>query len=481
MLFNTFHFLIFFIVVWMLFLTLRGAPRKLLLLVASYYFYMCWNMKYILVIIGITVIDYIAGMLLEGSERRLPRKLYLGLSLFCNIGLLAVFKYFNFLSLSTAQFFHWIGMGYSAPLLDAILPVGLSFHTFQAMSYTIDVYKRKVPAERSLLNYALYVAFFPQMVAGPIERPNQLLPQFHHDPELRLERVRSGVEHAIWGLFKKMVIADSLSGYVAMVYSAPQSFSGAELIAATLAFSLQIYCDFSGYSEIALGIARIMGYELRVNFAQPYFSRSIGEFWHRWHISLSTWFRDYVYIPLGGNRVAVPRYYLNLFATFVISGLWHGANWTFVAWGAMHGAFIVSSRMTSDLRATARKLLLLDRAPLLVGTLQRLSTFMLVTLAWIMFRARDIRSAGYIVSHLFPLGHFNSNTLAVGGIPRANTPFLAFFVCVMFLVEWWIMHPHRVPRVLRYSPVRWCFFHACAYSVVFFGVFGHIDFIYFQF
>jgi D-alanyl-lipoteichoic acid acyltransferase DltB (MBOAT superfamily) len=481
MLFNTFQFLLFFIVVWILFLALRGTPRKLLLLAASYYFYMCWNAKYILVIMGITLIDYIAGVLIEKSERKESRIFYLGLSLFCNIGLLAVFKYFNFLSLSATGFLHSVGLGFNAPLLNVLLPVGLSFHTFQAMSYTIEVYNRKAPAEKNLLNYALYVAFFPQMVAGPIERPNQLSPQFHHDPHPGFERIRSGIEHALWGLFKKMVIADALSGYVNLIYKAPENYSGADLTLATLAFSLQIYCDFSGYSDIALGVARIMGYELRVNFAQPYFSRSISEFWHRWHISLSTWFRDYVYIPLGGNRVRLPRYYLNLFVTFLISGLWHGANWTFVAWGAMHGSFLIFAQLTSSLRLKARKLLLLDRAPLLLAALQRLVTFTLVTFAWIMFRAQNIRSAVYIATHLFPLSHFNSYTVAIGGIPRANTPFLLFFIITMFVVEWWIMHPHHAPRFWSYPPARWCFFYACIYSIVFFGVFGHVDFIYFQF
>jgi len=481
MLFNTFHFLVYFVVVWIMFLALRGTSRKVLLLLASYYFYMCWNAKYILVIMSITLIDYVAGLMIEKSERHLPRKCYLGISLLCNIGLLVVFKYFNFMILSVAGLIHWVGFGYNERFLDVLLPVGLSFHTFQAMSYTIDVYNRKASAEKSLINYALYVAFFPQMVAGPIERPNELLPQFHRDPQFRLERIKSGIEHAIWGLFKKMVIADALSRYVSLVYGAPKNYSGAELTLATVAFSMQIYCDFSGYSEIALGVARIMGYELRTNFAQPYFSRSIGEFWHRWHISLSTWFRDYVYIPLGGNRVAIPRYYANIFATFVISGLWHGANWTFVAWGALHGSFLIASQLTSGFRIKARKFLLLDRVPWVLAALQRLVTFSLVTIAWILFRARDLRSAVYIVTHLLPLGHFESYTLGVGGIPLANTPFLLFFIITMFVVEWWIMHPHRAPRLWCYSPARWCFFYACTYSIVFFGVFGHIDFIYFQF
>jgi D-alanyl-lipoteichoic acid acyltransferase DltB (MBOAT superfamily) len=481
MLFNTFQFLVFFVVVWVLFLALRGIPRKLLLLAASYYFYMCWNAKYILVIIGITILDFIAGLLIEKCERSASRKFYLGLSLFCNIGLLVVFKYFNFIGASIAGFSHLLGAGFNAPILNAILPVGLSFHTFQAMSYTIDVYKRKVPAEKSLLNYALYVAFFPQMVAGPIERPNQLLPQFHRDPEFRIERFRSGVEHTLWGLFKKMVIADLLSGFVNLVYSAPQQYTGTELIMATLAFSLQIYCDFSGYSDIALGVARMMGYELRVNFAQPYFSRSIGEFWRRWHISLSTWFRDYVYISLGGNRVAVPRYYFNLLITFIVSGLWHGANFTFLLWGGLHGSFMIFSQLSSGLRARARKLLLLDRAPFLLAAFQRLLTFSLVTVAWIVFRSKDIPTAFYIFTHLFPLTHFTAYAMKMGGIPRADQPFLLFFILAMFVVEWWIMHPHRAPRFWSYPPARWCFLYACIFSIISFGVFGHVDFIYFQF
>jgi D-alanyl-lipoteichoic acid acyltransferase DltB (MBOAT superfamily) len=457
------------------------VPRKIILLAASYYFYMCWSTKYILVIWGITLVDYAAGLLIEHSDKERVRKLFLGLSLFCNIGLLVVFKYFNFASTSIAATLHSIGLDCAPPLLHVILPVGLSFHTFQAMSYTVDVYNRKAPAERSLLNYALYVAFFPQMVAGPIERPNQLLPQFHRDPRQNLPRIRSGLKLALWGLFKKMVIADALAGFVNLVYANPKEFSGFELTLATLAFSLQIYCDFSGYSDIALGIARIMGYELRLNFAQPYFSRSIGEFWHRWHISLSTWFRDYVYIPLGGKRVSIPRYYMNVLVTFLVSGLWHGANWTFLVWGGLHGGYLVFSHMTSGFRAKAREVLLLDRLPRILTALQWASTFGFVTVAWIVFRAKDLPTALYIVSHLLPINHFNSFTLSQAGIPRANTPFLLFFIFAMFAVEWWVMHPHRMPRIWSRAAVRWSCYYACAYSIVFFGVFGHVDFIYFQF
>ena len=324
MLFNTFQFFVFFVVSWVVFLFLRGIPRRIFLLLASYYFYMCWSTKYIWVIWGITVIDFVAGIQIDRANKESVRKVYLALSLAANLGLLAFFKYSNFLTASLGSVLSTLGLQWDVPLLNIILPVGLSFHTFQAMSYTFDVYARKAPAEHSLLNYALYVAFFPQMVAGPIERPNQLLPQFHREPTPNLASVRSGLTLGMWGLFKKMVIADGVASYVNMIYSRPRGYAGSALLLATFLFGIQIYCDFSGYTDIALGLAQMMGYELRINFRQPYLSRSIGEFWRRWHISLSSWFRDYLYIPLGGNRVPVARNYLNLMITFLVSGLWHG-------------------------------------------------------------------------------------------------------------------------------------------------------------
>src|ERR1700761_5358416 len=356
MLFNSFQFLLFFIVVWLLFLATRGTTRKIILLVASYYFYMCWSTRYIWVIWGITVIDFVAGLQIELAERPARRRLYLGISLVCNLGLLVVFKYFNFLTGSVHSASHLLGLNYDPPLLRIILPVGLSFHTFQAMSYTIEVYRRRVPAEKNLLEYALYVAFFPQMVAGPIERPYELLPQFHREPKVTYEGVRAGMVQALWGLFKKMVLADNGADFVKLIYDTPRHYSGSALLLATLLFSIQIYCDFSGYTDIGLGLARMMGYELRINFMQPYFSRSVTEFWRRWHISLSTWFRDYVYIPLGGNRVKWPRHYEILMVTFLLRGLWHGANWSFVAWGFLHGLFLVVPQSAAPFTARLTKL-----------------------------------------------------------------------------------------------------------------------------
>jgi alginate O-acetyltransferase complex protein AlgI len=469
-LFNTFQFLFFFIVVWVLFLLTRGTARKIILLLASYYFYMCWSTRYIFVIWAITLIDYVAGLQIEKAELPARRRLYLGISLFCNLGLLVIFKYFNFLTGSLRSATHLFGLRYDPPLLAIILPVGLSFHTFQAMSYTIEVYRRRVPAEKNLLEYALYVAFFPQMVAGPIERPYELLPQFHREPQVTPAGVRAGMVQVLWGLFKKMVLADNVADFVKLVYDTPRHYDGAALLLATLLFSIQIYCDFSGYTDIALGLARMMGYELRINFLQPYFSRSVGEFWRRWHISLSTWFRDYVYIPLGGNRVKLSRHYANLMITFVVSGLWHGANWTFVAWGFLHGLYLIVAQTTAPLIKIK-----------LPAFFKIIFTFSLVTFAWIFFRANTLADSWYIATHLLPLGNLDPFVLKVGGFTRATTPYLALSIVAMFVVEWWIAHPERKPRLWARPVFRALAYNACLYAIVFFGFFGHRDFIYFQF
>jgi alginate O-acetyltransferase complex protein AlgI len=480
MLFNSFQFLVFFIVVWALVLMTRGTVRRVIILIASYYFYMCWSTRYIWAIWGITLLDYVAGLQIEKAERQGLRRFYLCLSLFCNIGLLIFFKYFNFLTASASSGAHLFGLKYDPPLLAILLPVGLSFHTFQAMSYTIEVYRRKVPAEKNLLQYALYVAFFPQMVAGPIERPFELLPQFHREPTISLAGVQSGLVQAAWGLFKKIVIADNVADFVNLVYGTPTHYGGGAFVLATTLFSLQIYCDFSGYTDMALGLARMMGYELRMNFRQPYFSRSVAEFWHRWHISLSTWFRDYVYIPLGGNRVRLPRYYLNLMITFAISGLWHGANWTFVAWGLLHGLFLISSQAIGPYAARVSRALYFERWPRLVNGAKVLLTFGAVTFAWIFFRANNLADAWYIARHLLSL-HFDPWLLMAGGFTRATAPFLLLFTIGMFVVEWWIAHPLQAPKAWGSPAFRALAYNACVYSTVFFGFFGHRDFIYFQF
>jgi D-alanyl-lipoteichoic acid acyltransferase DltB (MBOAT superfamily) len=364
--------------------------------------------------------------------------------------------------------------------MSIVLPVGLSFHTFQAMSYTIEVYRRKVPAEKNLLQYALYVAFFPQMVAGPIERPSELLPQFHREPRVTLTGVQSGLVQAAWGLFKKIVIADNVADFVKLVYGTPRQYNGTAFMLATTLFALQIYCDFSGYTDMALGLARMMGYDLRINFRQPYFSRSVGEFWHRWHISLSTWFRDYVYIPLGGNRVRLPRYYFNVLITFAISGLWHGANWTFVAWGFLHGFYLIAAQIAGPYAARVSRALHLDHVPRLVNAAKILVTFSVVTFAWIFFRANNLGDAWYIARHLLSW-HFDPRLLMSSGFTRATAPFLLLFTIGMFVVEWWVAHPEQTPKLWSSPAFRAFAYNVCVYCIIFFGFFGHRDFIYFQF
>jgi alginate O-acetyltransferase complex protein AlgI len=479
MLFNSFHFVLFFLVFWPVYLILSGRARKVFTLAASYY--MCWSTKFIWLIWGITAVDYVAGILISNARSQHVRRLYLFLSLGSNIGILAIFKYFNFLSISLTEALHPFGFHDPPLMLSVILPIGLSFHTFQAMSYTIDVYTKKAPAEEDFINYALYVAFFPQMVVGPIERPNQLLPQCQSDHRFNWKNVREGGKLTLWGLFKKMVIADGLSGFVNLVYGDPRHYAGLALLIATVFFGVQIYCDFSGYSDMALGLARVMGFRLTTNFRQPYFAQSISDFWHRWHISLSTWFRDYVYIPLGGSRVALPRLYVNLLLTFMLSGLWHGANWTFVIWGAFHGICLVLSHATSSIRAGVRSILRMDHFPRLLGLFRTAVTISLVYIGWIFFRAATLRDAIYVLTHMLPAKSFDSILFVKAGIQRADIPFMLVFVCAMFYIEWLIRHPQDIPDLWQNRFVRLGLYYACAFSIIFYGTFGHVDFIYFQF
>lgn len=332
MLFNSFQFITFYICIVVALCSLPYRYRWILLLVASTYFYMCWNPKYIVFLIFIIVVDYFCGIGMQATNAQALRRLLLGVSLCSNIGLLFVFKYFNFFSHNLSAL-----VGHAFPVLDLVLPIGLSFHVFQSLAYTIDVYRRSIEPERHAGIFALFVMFFPQLVAGPIERPQNLLHQFHETRRFTYDNFRVGAQLALWGLIKKVCIADLVSDPVNRVYTAPTTYSGPILLLATIYFTVQIYCDFSGYTDIARGVAKIMGYDLMVNFRQPYFSRSIQDFWRRWHISLSTWFRDYVFYPLGGSRVPQTLILRNILVVFLVSGLWHGAAWTFVIWGGLHG------------------------------------------------------------------------------------------------------------------------------------------------
>ncbi len=358
---------------------------------------MAFRPEYLLILGFTIVIDYYAGLLIEKSEGK-QRKWYLIMSLAANIGVLAFFKYTNFviIALGQADIVHY-------KLLDFILPIGLSFHTFQAMSYTIEVYRGHQKAERHFGLYALYVMFYPQLVAGPIERPQNVLLQFYETKVFDYQRVVSGLQLIGWGLFKKVVIADRLAIFVNQVYDSPTQYEGLPIIVATIFFSFQIYCDFSGYSDIALGTAEVMGFKLMKNFDRPYFSKSISEFWRRWHISLSTWFRDYLYIPLGGNRVNVYRRYFNLFFVFTLSGLWHGANWNYIIWGALHGFYLIFAILTQKPRDYINKVSGISKIPFLFKAIQASITFVLVAFAWLFFRGSylEMSQCWHLATHLF--------------------------------------------------------------------------------
>ncbi|MCX6231402.1 MAG: MBOAT family protein [Bacteroidetes bacterium] len=469
MLFNSIQFLVFFIIVSILYFRLPHKFRWLLLLLSSCYFYMAFVPIYILILGFTIIIDYFAGILLEITQGE-KRRFFLIASLIANIGVLAIFKYYNFINLNLDNLFHVFGANTPLPYLSILLPIGLSFHTFQAMSYTIEVYRGKQKAERNFGIYALYVMFYPQLVAGPIERPQNLIHQFHEKHNFDYERFKSGLMLMAFGFFKKVVIADRLATMVDYSYTNVNSSSGATLLISTFFYAFQIYCDFSGYSEIAIGAAKIMGFSLMDNFRSPYFSKSIAEFWKRWHISLSTWFKDYLYIPLGGNRVSIPRWYFNLLIVFLISGLWHGANWTFIIWGALHGLYLIFAILKDKfLKSINFKF----HQNVIVIYLNIAITFSLVTFAWIFFRAENIKQSFKVISKIFNLSSYSNITL------NLNSTEIWFSVLLIVLLSF----KEKFYNVIKtknnfafYSQLFFLFF-----ICFLFGVFNEKQFIYFQF
>lgn len=489
MLFNSGQFLIFFPVVTTLYFLLPHRFRWAFLLAASCYFYMVFRPVYILILAFTILVDFCAGIYIETASGR-RRKLYLVASIVANVGVLAFFKYFNFLNDIGRTLAGAAGAHYPIPLLDIILPIGLSFHTFQSLSYTIEVYRGNYRAERNPGIFALYVMFYPQLVAGPIERPQNLLHEFHKEHFFDHDRVVSGLQLMMWGFFQKVFIADRLAPFVNAVYNDPHHYHGVSFIIATVFFAFQIYCDFSGYTDIARGAAEVMGFRLMRNFNSPYLSQSIGEFWKRWHISLSTWFRDYLYIPLGGNRVSRPRWYFNLFFTFLISGLWHGASWTYVIWGALNGLYLIGETMPSG--RTQRSGQRAGSHPdFHVAAVAR--TFALTCFAWIFFRANSVHDAFYIVGHLFDglssvPAQLTQKVFLKGEILmwQDKTEFALALAGIALLIGVQIlqMTGRQLGEIFRRQSVvlRWGFYYAGLILILFFGAFNQSQqFIYFQF
>ena len=495
MLFNSLQYIWFLPLVVAIHFMLPARRRWIFLLAASYYFYMCWKAEYIILILVSTMIDYLASLRMGQEPVKAKRRKYLILSLASNLGLLFAFKYFNFFSDSARAVLSQFNIFYDTPVLQVLLPVGISFYTFQTLSYTISVYRGSHPPERHLGIFALYVSFFPQLVAGPIERSENLLPQFARTHRFEYERVRRGLQLIVWGMFKKIVVADRVSVLVDTVYNDPHSFGSAQHVIATVFFAFQIYCDFSGYSDIAIGSADILGFKLMRNFNRPYYSKSITEFWRRWHISLSTWFRDYLYIPLGGNRVTKPRWYFNLFTTFLVSGLWHGANWTFVIWGGLNGFYLIVETLTARLKARSLTAAGLDESSWFYKVPAVTWTFVLTCFAWVFFRANSVDDAFFLIAGI-PGGVWELFTsiitvdmvrieLIVRGLGLSQHELLIAVAAIAAMESVHVMQrrPDLRGRLAAWPrPVRWALYYAIVTGTLFFGSFNQgQQFIYFQF
>ncbi|MDJ0366883.1 MBOAT family O-acyltransferase [Hymenobacter sp. H14-R3] len=488
MLFNSLHFLVFFPVAIGLYFGVPARGRAPLLLATSYYFYLSWQPAYGLLLAGTTLLDYFSGVRMSRLATKPARRPWLYLSLASNLGTLFIFKYFNFFAAAAGELAALLHAPFMGPTLALALPVGVSFYTFQSVAYIVDVYQGKLPAEQNLGRFALFVAFWPQLVAGPIERGSQMLPQLRARHAFDYGRVASGLRLMAWGMFKKVVIADRLALLANPVFDHPHRFAGLPLLLAVAAFTGQIYADFSGYTDLARGTARVLGYHLVLNFRQPYLATSVGDFWRRWHMSLSGWFRDYVYIPLGGSRAGRARTQLNVFLVFLLSGLWHGASWTFVLWGALHGLYLVLESLTAPARTALGQRLGLPTRPGLQRALGTGSTLALVAFAWIFFRANSLPDAFYIATHLFRgWGHLPTAQLAavVAGLGRHYVAELlvAAGAVLLLLISDYRAERGSVAAWLAGWPAagRWAGYAGLLLAMLYFGIFGSSQFIYFQF
>lgn len=495
MLFNSIDFLLFFPLVTLIYFLIPHRVRHIWLLLASYYFYMCWNPQYALLMLTSTVITFASGLLIAkaGEKGKTGRKkLYVAISFISNLAILFLFKYYYFAVININKLLAAAGFTLITPRMGILLPVGISFYTFQALSYTMDVYRKHVKVEKNFLKYALFVSFFPQLVAGPIERSSNLLGQMHERHSFDRKRVAGGLQLMLWGYFQKLVIADRAAYVVNSVYNSPEAATstGLVVVIATVLFAFQIYCDFASYSNIAIGAAEVMGFTLMKNFDTPYFSLSVAEFWRRWHISLSTWFRDYLYIPLGGNRKGKLRKYINLMIVFLVSGLWHGASWNFVIWGGLNGLYQVIGELTKPVRTKLKAKLSGEKENFSSKLLSMLITFALICFSWIFFRANGTREALVLIRAMFSEFNpwiFTDGTLFSLGLDGADMFVLFSSLLVLLLVS---AAKYRGVRIRRWLSGQGLWFRYAVYltaifCVLIFGIYGAqfdaAQFIYFQF
>ncbi len=498
MLFNSIDFLIFFPIVTLLYFVIPFRWRYLWLLLASYYFYMCWNPKYALLMATSTAITWASGLLIDQSnkytknkkQREYEKKLWVALSFILNLSILFFFKYFDFAIENINRVLAVLNIALIQPSFDVLLPVGISFYTFQALSYTMDIYRGEIYAEKNILKYALFVSFFPQLVAGPIERSKNLLVQLNQEHHFDYERVKRGLQLMLWGFFMKLVIADRVAMLVDQVYNNWEQYAGMEILVATVFFAIQIYCDFNSYSTIAVGAAQVMGFKLMENFRQPYFAISVADFWRRWHISLSSWFRDYLYIPLGGNRKGKTRKYINTMIVFLTSGLWHGASWNFVVWGGLNGIYQVIGEVTKPYRDKVKQLLKINTQNSVYRVFQLGITFVLINITWVFFRASSFTVAMQMLGKIITTSKLSilfDGTLFTLGLDQKDFAVALIAIGILWIVD--LCHSKKISLrewISKKNIVcRWICYYAAIFVVLIFGIYGPgydaAAFIYFQF
>ena len=498
MLFNSFSFFVFLPIVLMVYYIIPPKVRYIWLLIVSYFFYMFWNVKYVVLLLGSKAITYFSGLALEWikgqdwSQARIQKwkKICVAASFSINLSILFIFKYFNFVIDNISEIFRSLNIEAELPIVNLLLPVGISFYIFQALSYTMDVFRNEIYAEKNFLKYALFVSFFPQLVSGPIERSKNLLKQINKMPSATREGFRDGILLMIWGFFQKLVVADRIGIFVDTIYGTYMEYAGWYYILATILFAFQIYCDFSGYSIIAMGTAKLMGFQLMENFNAPYLAKSVAEFWRRWHISLSSWFMDYLYIPLGGNRKGIVRKHINKLIVFAVSGLWHGANWTFVIWGLLNGLYQVVGEVLKPIRNGLKKIFGIKENSIASKALAVLFTFSLVDISWLFFRANDIEQARYMLKGMFTAQNMwilFDGSLYTCGLDAKNFILMILAIGVLLFAD---MCKYKGITIRRYVEqqdgwFRWLFYATVITFILLTGIWGteynEANFIYFQF